>query len=687
MAGGRFSVGVDIGGTFTDVVCAGDDGSLRLVKIPTTRSNPSEGVGVALRHMGREWRVKPADIRRFVHGTTVATNAILERRGGRVGLLATEGFRDILEIGRQSRREMYALKLHAETPVFLAPRALRREVRERVSATGEIVMHLDEPSVERALAELVEQGVDAIAISFLFSFLNPAHERRTAEIVRARYPDLMVSLSCEVDPTFREYERTCVTAFDGYMKPTVDKYLADMERHLRDVGVPAPLQVMQSRGGLSSAEVARKRPVRLFLSGPAGGVVGGQLTGASAGVDDLITVDIGGTSCDIALVCSGKSMIRGEGDIAGYPVRVPMVDVSTLGAGGGSIAWIDKSGGLHVGPRSAGSEPGPASYGRGGDEATVTDASVVLGYIDPEYFAGGSLTLRPQLAEKVIRDRVAGPLGISLQTAALGIHRVLNSQMAEGIRLATIKRGFDPRKFSIVPLGGAGAIHAAALADELGVNRIVVPLYPGVLSAIGLLGAPVEHEATISFSRPVARLELAELKAKLAELDTTCSALMATEKVDPASIEVLYSADLCYIGQSYHLEVPFKLHNRPHLAARLHDGFREIHDRVYGHGADAPTTVVNLRAVHRSLSAGALRSFSYAPRPGDPVKGARRMCMANGEYDAVVYDRMALPTGSRISAPAIFEQSDTTILMPPGWIAIVGGDGTLLLERTGMESP
>ena len=681
MQGTGFSIGVDIGGTFTDVVCVGADRSLRLVKIPTTRQNPSDGVGIVLEHMAHQWGVDPAHIERFVHGTTVATNAVLERRGGRVGLLMTAGFRDVLEIGRQSRRSMYALKLRPETPVFLAPRAFRKEIHERVDAHGEVVTPLDAQSVQSALEELVALGVDAIAISFLFSFLNPDHERQAAQIVRRLQPALKVSISSEVDPTFREYERTCVTAFDAYMKPVVDQYLEDMERHLRLVGVPAPLQVMQSRGGLASAAVARQRPVRLFLSGPAGGVVGGQLTGASAGVDDLITVDIGGTSCDIALVSLGKNMIRGEGDIAGYPVRVPMVDVNTLGAGGGSIAWIDRAGGLHVGPLSAGSEPGPACYDRGGDQATVTDASVVLGYINPEFFAGGSLKLQARLAEDVIRERVAGPLGMALDNAALGIHRVLNSQMAEGIRLATIRRGFDPRKFSIVPLGGAGAIHAVALADELGIDRIVVPLYPGVLSAIGLLAAPVEHEATSSFASPLAMLDLGKLKQKLAELDGICAGLMATENADPARTEIHYSADVCYVGQSYHLEVPLTLHDEGSFASAIHHQFRTIHDRVYGHGADAPTTIVNLRSVHRFNPPQTLRSFAYEPATADPRKGVRRIRVADGAYEATVYDRMALRVGDAIAGPAVFEQPDTTILMPRGWTANVGRNGDLTLLR------
>jgi N-methylhydantoinase A/oxoprolinase/acetone carboxylase beta subunit len=382
VAGGArgIEIGVDIGGTFTDVVCRDSDGVVRLVKIPTTRSNPSAGVGAALELMRRDWSIPAQAITRFVHGTTAATNAVLEGKGAKIGLLTTEGFRDVLEIGRQMRHAMYDLMLEPEAAGFLAPGHLRKEVRERVTATGAVLVPLDEASVERAVGELKAEGVAAIAVSLLFSFLNPAHEIRIREIIERLAPDLMVSLSSEVDPAFREYERTCVTAFDAYLKPVVDRYLASMERDLARAGVKAPLQIMQSRGGIASSRIARRRPVRLFLSGPAAGVMGGLDVGQALGLDDLITVDVGGTSCDIALVSGGRPLIRSEGAIGGYTVRVPMVDVNAIGAGGGSIAWIDDAGSLRVGPESAGSEPGPACYDRGGKEPTVTDASILLGY-------------------------------------------------------------------------------------------------------------------------------------------------------------------------------------------------------------------------------------------------------------------------------------------------------------------
>ena len=330
---GKFEIGVDIGGTFTDVVCRDGNGAMRLVKIPTTRRNPSAGVKAAMEYMRREWRVAPDEIARFVHGTTVATNAVIEAKGAKIGLLTTAGFKDVLEIGRQMRHSVYDLLLKPETPVFLAPGALRKEVVERLTATGDVLVPLDESSVVRAVDELVAEGVESIAVSCLFSFLNPAHERRTREIVAERHPKIMVSLSSDVDPAFREYERTCVTAFDAYIKPVVGRYLEIMEQDLAEDGVRTPLQIMQSRGGISSSRIARQRPVRLFLSGPAAGVIGGLEVGRAAGIEDLITVDIGGTSCDIALISRGQPLIRSEGEISGYAVRVPMIDVNAIGAG------------------------------------------------------------------------------------------------------------------------------------------------------------------------------------------------------------------------------------------------------------------------------------------------------------------------------------------------------------------
>src|SRR5262245_28439478 len=525
------SVGIDIGGTFTDLIASGPAG-ISVVKVPTTRANPGDAVATAIVELLHRTGVAANHIVRFAHGTTVATNAVIERKGAHVGVIASQGFRDILEIGRQMRRQMYDLRLQPETPVWLAPGARRVEVKGRIGADGREVMPLEETSITAAIDKLQQQRVDAVAICLLFSFLDPQHERLVARRVRAAMPGVAVSLSCEVDPAFREYGRTVVTAFDAYIKPIVDRYLADMVDHLAKVGVGVPVQVMQSRGGLAGAETARLRPVRLFLSGPAAGALGGAAVRAETGLDDLITIDVGGTSSDIALIGRGRVEVRPETHIAGYAVRVPMLDVTTLGAGGGSIAWIDSGGGLRVGPQSAGAEPGPACYGRGGERATLTDAAIVLGYLDPKFFAGGALQLQPELSHQVIDKTIAGPLGIGAAAAALGIYRIADAPLADGIRLVSVNRGHDPRDFTLVPLGGAGGLHAAALASELDIRRVLVPRYPGVLAAAGLLAAPIAHEVSGAFHARIASTDLAAVHALLAELDPRAEALMQAEHIE-----------------------------------------------------------------------------------------------------------------------------------------------------------
>ena len=687
-AAGAVSVGIDIGGTFTDVVGVDGHGAVRLLKIPTTRSNPSAAVREALATMREEWGIAPGRIRRIVHGTTVATNAVLERKGGKVGLLATAGFSDVLEIGRSFRRNIYDLAVQASAPVFLAPRHRRKGVVERMSAQGEVITPIDADSLRTAIAALLEQKVDAIAVAFLFSYANPAHEREAARMIAVMAPEVMVSLSCDIDPAFREYERTSITAFDAYVKPVLDRYLAAMEHDLAAAGVSAPLQVMQSRGGLSASKVARRRPVRLFLSGPAAGVIGGQAAGSAIGHEDLITCDIGGTSCDIALIRRGLPIIRAEGIIDGYPVRVPMVDVNAIGAGGGSIAWIDGAGGLRVGPQSAGSDPGPACYGRGGQEATITDASLVLGYLNPDYFAGGTMRLDPALASATIETRVAKPLGLSLRDAALGMRRVLNAQMAEGIRLVSIRRGCDPRTASLVAFGGAGPLHATALAEELGMDSVIVPRFPGVLSACGLLCAPTEHEVSTACNRDLAQLAPADVQAALAELDTRCRELMTAEELVTADYRIFHAADVCYVGQSHFIEIAFDAASADMLP-RLYRDFLAAHDQLYGHGAALPARIVNLRAAARTQAHGAIGGAAYAPSGAPALKGTRAIVLAGHEQpvEARIYDRHALAVGMELVAPAIVEQADTTTLIEPGWRGRICADGTLLLGRAGGISP
>lgn len=673
-------IAVDIGGTFTDVVGRDASGALKYFKIPTTRTNESVAVLESIERIESSWGVPPGEISRFMHGTTVATNAILERKGARMGLLTTAGFKDVLAIGRQMRHQMYDVILESETPEFLIPGRRRKEVTERIAADGTVLVPLDETQLMQAVDELVEEGVEAIAICFLFSFKNSAHERRARDLINEKYPDIALAVSHLVDPAFREYERTVVTAFDGYVKPVIDRYLSRLEDGLAQKGVTAPFQIMQSRGGLMASKIARSKPVRLFLSGPAGGVIGARITGLGADEHNLITVDIGGTSCDIALISDGKALIRSEGVIDGYPLRVPMVDVNSIGSGGGSIAWVDAAGGLRVGPESAGSEPGPACYGRGGERPTVTDASVVLGYIDPANFSGGALTLNPDLARKAI-GTLAKELGMSIEETALGIHRIVNAQMAEGIRLVSIRQGLDPRQFAMMPLGGGGALHITPLARDLGITRVVVPPYPGVLAAAGLLAAPVEHEAATAYGQDVEGLDIDHMNGVLGTLDAECSALMAAEDVDPATTRIHHFADICYTGQGYTLSVELK--KSGDVIGSMYEDFIEIHRRVYGYATRSPARIVNLRAVHQAGGSETIDSSGFSVKESELKPGKRmiRVSTVNGEIEAAIYQRETLPAGAEFDGPAIVEQVDTTTLIEPGWHARVDEKGNLILTH------
>jgi N-methylhydantoinase A/oxoprolinase/acetone carboxylase beta subunit len=675
-------IGVDIGGTFTDIVALDHAGRLSLTKVPSTPKDLLDGIGAAVTQVLALAGARPADVERFIHGTTVATNAILEQKGAVTAILTTEGFEDVLELGRMKRSRMYDLAMDPEVPTFLAPRRRRLGVRERLDARGQVLVPLDEDSVRRAVRALQAQAVQAIAVCYLFSFVNPAHERRTREIVAELAPEISVSLSSDVDPTFREYERLCVTAFDAYLGPVVKRYLAGLADTLRGLGVPGVPLIMRSRGGIVSAALAAQQPVTLFLSGPAGGVIGAAFAAERSGVRDFVSLDMGGTSNDVALVRDGAPLLASEGAIGPYPVRTPMVDVNTIGAGGGSIAWIDAAGGLRVGPRSAGADPGPACYGRGGDEATVTDASVVLGYLNPARFAGGMLALDVAAAERAVAA-VGQRLGVDTVTAAAGIHRVVNARMADQIRLVTIKRGYDPRQFSLVVLGGAGPVHGAALAAEMGMAEVLVPEAPGVLAAFGLLAAAIEHHHARTLQ---ARTDVADLDAVnrcLGELDGAGRGRMREEGVAADQVRVAYAADMRYVGQAYELEVPIGV---PVTRERLPDilaAFHAVHERVYGYArTQQPVEFVNFRAVHtyplpRPVVAPAARASGTL---ADARLGERRAYFGSFMPTAI-YERTRLPRGARLDGPAIVEQSDTTTVIPPGVTALVDDAGNLRLRR------
>jgi N-methylhydantoinase A/oxoprolinase/acetone carboxylase beta subunit len=677
-------IGVDIGGTFTDIVALGGDHRFHLTKVPTTPKDLLQGVADAVRSVLALAGAPPTAVTRFIHGTTVATNAVLERKGAVTGLLMTQGFEDVLELGRQKRSRMYDLDMDAETPAFLAPRRRRVGIRERLDARGRVLVPLDAGQVRAEARRLRDEGVQALAVCYLFSFLDATHERRTRELIREVVPDMAVSLSSEVDPTFREYERCCVTAFDAYLGPLVARYLAGLTDALGREGVTAVPQIMRSRGGIVSATVAARQPVTLFLSGPAGGVIGARVAAERAGVRDFISLDMGGTSNDVSVVHGGRPVVVAEGRIGPYPVRTPMVDVNTIGAGGGSLAWLDAAGGLRVGPESAGAEPGPACYARGGGRPTVTDASLLLGYLNPENFAGGALRLDVQAAERAMAA-VATPLRLDVVAAAAGIHRVVNARMADQIRLMTIQRGHDPRGFTLVLLGGAGPVHGVALAEELGLADVLVPEVPGVLSALGLLAAAVEHEHARTHPSVVESADLEVVNALLRELDAAGRARMREEAVPAAEVEVTHAADMRYVGQAYELSVPIPAPLTGADLPAVRAAFHAAHERIYGYArAGQPAEFVNFRTVH-THRAPALRVEAPARvrgALGDARVGERRAHFAPvGFVPTPVYARARLPIGARLAGPAIVEQADTTTVVPPGWETEVEISGNLRIRR------
>ena len=659
------AVGVDVGGTFTDVVLVAD-GQLTTTKVPST-ADQSEGVIDGIRQACTEAGIEPSEISEFSHAMTVSTNALLEGSGAETALVTTEGFRDVLEIGRQTRPDLY--DLGAEKPEPLVPRRNRFELPERT--TTEAVRQTPDPE---AIDELVEQlrarDVESVVVSFLHAYVDASNEQQVAEQLREEL-DASVSASHEVLNEFREYERTSTAAVDAYVTPAIDSYIGRLEERAADLGLPQP-RIMQSNGGIAEASEIREHAVQTVLSGPAAGVVGANGT-AATGDDDsfegFVTFDMGGTSSDVSLIRDGTVERTTDSKIDGYPIRVPMVDVTTVGAGGGSIAWVDAGGALRVGPQSAGSEPGPACYGRGGEQPTVTDANLVLGYISEETKLGGELGLDVEAAVDAL-SRLADEAGLdSALEAAQGVFRIANASMTRAIRSVTVERGHDPREFGLVAFGGAGPMHAAALADELNIGTVVVPHVGGVLSAYGLLDADETYDAVRTYQTP-----LSETTAT--ELETVYEQLSAELPVDSAASDVTVkrSADLRYRGQSFELEVDA---GRPVDIESLRTAFETTHERVYGYTATEPVEVVNLRtaaAVPRSVPETDLETDTFEEL------GEHTAVFGGEEYTTPVYQRPMTP-GTTLSGPAVLEQDESTTVVPPAWEATVLANGSLVLTE------
>ena len=678
----RFRVGIDIGGTFTDLVLLGDAGRALTVKVPSTPDDYSrsiaESLEVALPRIG----VSGQEIDEVIHGTTVATNALLEKRGVRTGLVTTAGFRDVLEIRRLRMPRLYDLRW--QKPEALAARTDRVEVRERIDHTGRVVEPLDEGSVRAALGKLQANGVEAIAVALINSYVNDRHERRIAEIIRERGFDVPVCLSCEVHPEIREYERTSTTVVNAYILPVVATYLRALERVLRRLGIPGPLRIMQSNGGAMGVEAAAARPVNIIESGPSAGVVGAAEIARKLGCENVLTFDMGGTTAKAAMIEGGFYDRVGELDVGaginfgarflkggGYHVSVPAIDIAEVGAGGGSLVRIDAGGALLAGPESAGAQPGPVCYDQGGTEATVTDANVVLGFISPTQLVGGELAIRSELSEEAIARQVAGPMGVSVDEAAFGIHRVANATMARALRAVSSERGRDPRQFALMVFGGSGPVHAATLARSLDISTIVIPPVAGVFSALGLLFPATEHHFVRTFKRELAEVARDDLCAAFEALEKEGCAALSAEGYGADMTEFDHLADMRYRGENTNLTVSAAVSlDDPQLLA---DVFGGEHERTYGYRSDDEIVeVVNLRLIARGLSAESRvpETLSVAER-GESATGDRRGSReayfgpAAGRVDTPVVDREAVGA-EWIDGPVIVEEYDSTTVVPPG---------------------
>ncbi|GAB7120609.1 hydantoinase/oxoprolinase family protein [Natrinema sp. JCM 9743] len=664
--GGETRIGVDVGGTFTDVALSIDD-RLVTAKVPSTdpqHVGVLEGIEKACDDAG----ISPGEIDGFAHAMTVSVNALLERGGATTALVTTEGFRDVLEIGRQDRPDLYDLE--AEKPEPLVPRDRRFEVDERTTTEG-VERPVDEDEVRDLAATLRERDVEAVAVCLLHSYADPENERVVAETLREELA-VPVSASYEVLAEFREFERTSTTAVDAYVRPAIDRYVGQLVDEADDAGIPAP-RIMQANGGIADPETVRDHAVTTTLSGPAAGVVGAAATVDDADVEGLVTFDMGGTSSDVSLVRDGRAERTTDAEIDGLPIRTPMVDVNTVGAGGGSIAWVDSGGALRVGPESSGADPGPACYGRGGTRPTVTDANVVLGYIGPETALGGEMTLDVEAAREAL-ERLADEAGLDgALEAARGVYRVANATMTRTIRSVTVERGHDPRAFALVAFGGAGPMHAAALADSLSVDRVVVPRPGGVLSAFGLLAADESYDAVRTVGVGLEGAAPADLEAVYDDL----VADVLADASDPDAARVERAADCRYAGQSFELTVAV---GDEFDAAAVADRFHDAHERTYGYAMDESIEIVNLRAT--ATVPGSEPAIRHEGA-GDARIGTREAHFpGSGAGDAAVYDRDRLPAGASVTGPAILEQAESTTVVPPSWKGRILADGTLVMTRT-----
>lgn len=675
-----YSLGIDTGGTHTDLILIErESGQTWTAKVRTTSADPLQGI---LRGVDRVLHTSGADITQLdelIYGTTLVTNMLVQHEEVKTGLITTQGFRDVLEIGRAYRTDnIYDIQM--ERPPLLVPRDLRLEVSERVNFQGQVLESLDEKNCRRLVRTLKARGVKSIAVCLLHSYINPVHEKQIKTVIAEEYPEAYVSLSCEVNPVFREYERTSTTVVNAYVTPQMVAHLDDFEIQIGQRGLQGRLYTMQANGGKATFRAARGCPVNVTNSGPIAGAIAGAYVARLVGYPNAITLDMGGTSCDVALIERGEPKFIPESNVEGYPVQISTIDLSIVGAGGGSIAWIDSGGGLRVGPKSAGASPGPVCYGLGGTAPTVTDANLVTGRLNPDYFLGGERHLDVEAARHAIRDRIAQPLGMTTLEAAWGILQVANATMIRAIKLVSVERGYDPRDFALIAFGGAGPMHATRLAEELEIPVVIIPRFPGNLSALGLTIADMRYDYVATRIQCIDDIVPVQAEATFRELEAQARHQLNREGVSVDRRSLSRSCDLRYFGQAYELNVPLNESLATTEALeRLGLTFHAIHRRTHGHAMEGdPVEVVNYRV---SAIGTSPKPKLVAPRNGhtDASKGQRDVFFEGGRLACPIYERRWLPPGFQINGPAVVEQVGSTVLLYPHHSARVDTYGNFII--------
>jgi N-methylhydantoinase A len=693
----RYRAGIDVGGTFTDVVLVGEaSGEILTAKVATVPADPSRGCIHGIDKALARYGLEPGQISFTVHGTTVATNTIIQRKYALAGLITSEGFRDVLEIAYQTRPKLY--DIFYDKPGPLVPRYLARGVPERIGPDGEVIVPLDEDAVRAVARELVAAGVEAIAVAFLHAYRDPTHERRAGHILAQECGALPIVLSSDISPEYREYPRTSTTVVNAVLLPRVGPYIARLEQRLETRGIRSGLHFMTSAGGIIAAGVARRQPVHLVESGPAAGVIGATFVARLSGYDNLLALDIGGTTAKAAVVNQGEPQIAEQFEVGssavatvtaqrghGYPVLTPVISLVEIGAGGGSIGKLDPGGALTVGPESAGADPGPACYGLGGTAPTLTDANLVLGRLNPDYFLGGETKLDPALAERAVLEQVAAPAGLEVLEAARAIVDIANASMTSALYFISVEQGIDPREYVLVPSGGAGPMQAVAIAAALGVRRILIPPTPGLNSALGLLATDLKHETVRTNMKEARATDPEDLRAIFDEMEATTRALLREEGVAERDVRISREIAMCYVGQSYQLKVPVPDRLDADTARAMTDAFHRRHAEAYGFANEPePTQFVNLRLIGIGrVERPRLRTLVEGDGSAARALKARRPVYfqeAGGMINCATYDRAALLASDVFEGPAIVEQMDTTTVVPPGARVTVYQNCSLLIE-------